>query len=77
MYILLYALMCRSIWVKSGEEWVKSCCELFTPAIALFIGIPEGLVKSEEYFRVCFCSFTYYLSKYVSMAMRGMFSIQS
>ena len=67
MYILLYALMCRSIWVKSGEEWVKSCCELFTPAIALFIGIPEGLVKSEEYFRVCFCSFTYYLSKYVSI----------
>jgi len=37
-----------------GEEWVKSCCELFTSAIALFIGIPEGLVKSEEYFRVCF-----------------------
>ena len=50
MYILLYALMCRSIWVKSGEEWVKSCCELFTPAIALFIGIPEGLVKSISVF---------------------------
>ena len=32
MCILLYALMCWSIWVKSGEEWVKSCCELFTPA---------------------------------------------
>ena len=47
MCILLYALMCWSIWVKS-------CCELFTSAIALFIGIPEGLVKSEEYFRVCF-----------------------
>lgn len=24
------------------------------PLTSLFIGIPEGLVKSEEYFRVCF-----------------------
>ena len=24
------------------------------PPTSLFIGIPEGLVKSEEYFRVCF-----------------------
>lgn len=61
----------------SAFREVKSSQQLFTSAIALFIGIPEGLVKSEEYFRVCFCSFAYYLSKYVSMAMRGMFSIQS
>ena len=46
--------LCVDVLKYMGEEWVKSCCELFTPAIALFIGIPEGLVKSEEYFRVCF-----------------------
>lgn len=52
MYILLYALMCRSIWVKSGEKWVKSCCELFTPANLPVYRYSGGL--GEEYFRVCF-----------------------
>ena len=54
MCIHLYALMCRSIWVKSGEEWVKSCCELFTPANLPVYRYFQGKVKSEEYFRVCF-----------------------
>ena len=51
MCILLYALMCRSIWVKSG--W-RAAANSSPPPTSLFIGIPEGLVKSEEYFRVCF-----------------------
>ena len=67
--------MCRSIWVKSGEEWVKSCCELFTPA-NLPVYRCFRKVKSEEYFRVCFCSFTYYLSKYVSIYLSNYVSIQ-
>ena len=50
----MYPPLCVDVLKDMGEEWEKSCCELFTSAIALFIGIPEGLVKSEEYFRVCF-----------------------
>lgn len=42
----------------SAFREVKSHQQLFThsspPSTSLFIGIPEGLVKSEEYFRVCF-----------------------
>ena len=34
-------------------QWYK-CGAAYTPPTSLFIGIPEGLVKSEEYFRVCF-----------------------
>ena len=41
------------IWVKSGEEWwrvVKSWANSSPLGNALFIGISEGWVKSEEYF---------------------------
>lgn len=42
----------------SAFREVKSHQQLFThsspPSTSLFIGIPEGLVKSEKYFRVCF-----------------------
>ena len=37
--------------VKSG--W-RAAANSSPPPTSLFIGIPEGLVKSEEYFRVCF-----------------------
>ena len=42
-----------TIWVKSGEEWwrvVKSWANSSPLGNALFIGISEGWVKSEEYF---------------------------
>ncbi|MQM58892.1 hypothetical protein F7D97_12215 [Prevotella copri] len=35
-----------------GEEWVKSCCELFTSANIPVYRYSEGF--GEEYFRVCF-----------------------
>jgi|GEM_PF-1419259 hypothetical protein len=42
------------IGIPGGEESSATLHPLFTPPTSLFIGIPEGLVKSEEYFRVCF-----------------------
>ena len=45
----------KSIQVKSGEEWVKSCRELFTPANRPVYRGFRG--EGEEYFRDCFCFF--------------------